>query len=107
MIVLLDVGLIDHCLFIAVGSRVSSETSFGSKQPKLEPKLVSALSKTRGLFRLFHFNIKTGSFSVLKQPNNSKLVKIETFLIPHVPDHDGGRPMEVNACILIIHMVYI
>ncbi len=22
-----------------------------------------------------------------------------------VPDHDGGRPMEVNACILITHMV--
>jgi hypothetical protein len=24
-----------------------------------------------------------------------------------VPDHDGGRPMEVNACILITHMVYL
>ncbi len=23
-----------------------------------------------------------------------------------VPDHDGGRPTEVNACILITHMVY-
>jgi hypothetical protein len=27
--------------------RVSTETRFGSKQPKLEPKLVSALSETR------------------------------------------------------------
>jgi hypothetical protein len=26
---------------------------------------------------------------------------------PIVPDHDGGRPMEVNACILITHMVYL
>ncbi len=25
----------------------------------------------------------------------------------HVPDHDGGRPIEVNACILITHMVYL
>jgi translation initiation factor 2B subunit (eIF-2B alpha/beta/delta family) len=24
-----------------------------------------------------------------------------------VPNHDGGRPMEVNACILITHMVYL
>jgi hypothetical protein len=24
-----------------------------------------------------------------------------------VPDHDGGRPMEVNACILITHMVHL
>jgi hypothetical protein len=24
-----------------------------------------------------------------------------------VPDHDGGWPMEVNACILITHMVYL
>ncbi len=31
--------------------RVSFETSFDSKQPKLEPKLVSALSETKCLFR--------------------------------------------------------
>jgi hypothetical protein len=24
-----------------------------------------------------------------------------------VPDHNGGRPMEVNACILITHRVYL
>ncbi len=51
---------------------VSSETSFGSKQPKLEPKLVSALSETRRLFRLFRFNIETGSFSISKQPKQTK-----------------------------------
>jgi hypothetical protein len=33
-------------------SRVSFETSFDSKQPKLEPKLVSALFETKCLFRL-------------------------------------------------------
>jgi hypothetical protein len=53
-------------------NRVSSETSFVSKQPKLEPKLVSALSKTRRLFRLFRFNIETGSFGVSKQPKQTK-----------------------------------
>ncbi len=36
-----------------VGTRVSFGTSFDSKQPKLEPKLVSALSETKRLFRLF------------------------------------------------------
>jgi hypothetical protein len=53
-------------------SRVSSETSFVSKQPKLELKLVSALSETRCLFWLFHFNIKTRSFSVSKLPKQTK-----------------------------------
>jgi hypothetical protein len=57
---------------IAGSTRVSSETSFVSKQPKLEPKLFSALSKTRRLFRLFRFNIKTGSFGVSKQPKQTK-----------------------------------
>ncbi len=46
--------------------RVSSETSFVSKQPKLGPKLVSALSETRC------FNIETRSFGVLIQPKQTK-----------------------------------
>jgi hypothetical protein len=40
------------------------ETSFDSKQPKLEPKLVSALSETKRLFRLFRFYTETASFGV-------------------------------------------
>jgi hypothetical protein len=44
--------------------RVSFETSFDSKQPKLEPKLVSALSETKRLFRLFRFYTETESFDV-------------------------------------------
>ncbi len=48
--------------------RVSPETSFVSKQPKL----VSALSETGRLFRLFRFNIETGSFGVSKQPKQTK-----------------------------------
>jgi hypothetical protein len=47
-----------------LASRVSFETSFDSKQPKLEPKLVSALSKTKRLFRLFRFYTETASFGV-------------------------------------------
>ncbi len=46
--------------------RVSFEISFDSKQPKLEPKLVSALSKTERLFRLFRFYTETESFDVSK-----------------------------------------
>ncbi len=42
---------------ICVGARVSFETSFDSKQPKLEPKLVSALSETKRLFRSFWFYV--------------------------------------------------
>jgi hypothetical protein len=55
-----------------MSSRVSSETSFVSKHPKLEPKLVSALSETRRLFQLFRFNIETGSFGVSKQLKQTK-----------------------------------
>jgi hypothetical protein len=36
----------------------------------------------------------------------SMQVVISIFFVT-VPDHDGGRPMEVNACILITHMVYL
>jgi hypothetical protein len=43
---------------------VSFETSFDSKQPKLELKLVSALSETKRLFRLFRFYIETERFDV-------------------------------------------
>jgi hypothetical protein len=44
---------------------VSFETSCDPKQPKLEPKLVSALSETKCLFRLFRFYTETASFGVL------------------------------------------
>jgi hypothetical protein len=45
---------------------VSCETSFDSKQPKLEPKLVSILSETSCLFRLFGFYIETACFGSTK-----------------------------------------
>ncbi len=47
---------------------MSFETSFDSKQPKLEPKLVSALSETKRLFRLFRFYTETESFDVSIEP---------------------------------------
>ncbi len=55
-----------------VPSRVSFETSFNSKQPKLEPKLVSALSETKCLFRLFRFYTETKSFDVSIEPKQTK-----------------------------------
>jgi hypothetical protein len=51
---------------------VSFETSFDSKQPKLEPKLVSTLSETQRLFRLFRFYTETESFDVSIEPNKQK-----------------------------------
>jgi hypothetical protein len=62
-----------------VSGRVSCETSFDSK----EPKLVSTLSETRRLFRLY---IETGSFSVSIEPkqkenNRNKTEKsVNTFI---------------------------
>jgi hypothetical protein len=53
-------------------TRVSFETSFDSKQPKLEPKLVSALSETKCLFRLFRFYTETESFDVLIEPKQTE-----------------------------------
>jgi hypothetical protein len=53
-------------------SRVSFETSFDSKQPKLEPKLVLALSETKCLFRLFRFYTETESFDVSIEPKQTQ-----------------------------------
>jgi hypothetical protein len=47
-----------------VSDRVSFKTSFDSKQPKLEPKLVLALSKTKRLFPLFRFYTEIEGFDV-------------------------------------------
>jgi hypothetical protein len=52
--------------------RVSFETSFDSKQPKLEPKWVSALSETKRLFRLFRFYTETESFDVSIEPKQTE-----------------------------------
>jgi hypothetical protein len=38
---------------------------------------------------------------------NSPIIDGYTLIWCSVPDHDGGRPMEVNACILTTHMVYL
>ncbi len=51
---------------------VSFETSFDSKQLKPEPKLVSALSKTKCLFWLFRFYTKTESFDVSIEPKQTE-----------------------------------
>jgi hypothetical protein len=51
---------------------VSFETSFDSKQPKLEPKLVTALPETQRLFRLFRFYTETESFDVSTEPKQTK-----------------------------------
>jgi hypothetical protein len=51
---------------------VSFETSFDSKQPKLEPKLVSALSETKRFIRLFRFYTETASFGILIEPKQKE-----------------------------------
>jgi hypothetical protein len=59
-------------LGICPSPRVSFETSFDSKQPKLEPKLVSALSETKRLFRLFRFYTETESFDFSIEPKQTE-----------------------------------
>jgi hypothetical protein len=49
----------------AVQIRVSYETRFISKEPKLEPKLVSTLSETKKLVSVVSRNSETASFIVL------------------------------------------
>ncbi len=56
----------------SIGTRVSIENSLDSKQPKLEQKLVSALSETKLLFRLFRFYTKTASFGVSIEPKQAE-----------------------------------
>jgi preprotein translocase subunit Sec61beta len=56
----------------SISTRVSFENSFDSKQPKLEPKLVSALSETKLLFRLFRFYTETASFGVSIEPKQAE-----------------------------------
>ncbi len=53
-------------------SRVSFQTSFDSKQPTLEPKLVLALSETKRLFRLFRLYTETESFDVSIEPKQTE-----------------------------------
>jgi hypothetical protein len=57
-----------------LSARVSFETCFDSKQPKLEPKLVSALSETKRSFRfrLFRFYTETESFDVSIEPKQTE-----------------------------------
>jgi hypothetical protein len=51
---------------------VSFKISLASKQPKLEPKLVSALSETKRLFRLFRFYTETQKFDVSFEPKQTE-----------------------------------
>ncbi len=53
-------------------ARVSFETSFDTKQLKLEPKLVSALSETKRLFRLFRFYTETENFDASIEPKQTE-----------------------------------
>jgi hypothetical protein len=57
---------------VCVGDRLFFETSLDSKQPKLEPKLVSALSESKHLFRLLRFYTETESFDVSIEPKQTE-----------------------------------
>ncbi len=51
---------------------------------------------------------KNDSFLCNNVPDQqSAEFQTDIYTVPIIPDHDGGRPMEVNACILTTHMVYL
>ncbi len=66
------IGSSDAICVTCTTSRVSFETSFDSKQPQLEPKLVLALSETKRLFRLFRFYTETENFNVSIEPKQTE-----------------------------------
>ncbi len=83
------------------GTRVSFENSFDSKQPKMEPKLVSALSETKLLFRLFRFFTETASFSVSIEPKQAEdqLKQTETNRNEVKRDQNCNKNYEISqAC---------
>ncbi len=60
--------------------------------------------------KLFQNESAVLQFTFLGTLRQFAIVSLSTnflYLFFIVPDHDGGRPMEVNACILITHMVYL
>ncbi len=74
-----------------VPTRVSFETSFDSKQPKL----VSALSETKRLFRLFRFYTETASFDVSMfrlNRNKQKINRNKQIWSPIHAAHRGQLP---------------
>ena len=58
--------------WMGVTIRVSNETSFALKKPKLEPKIVSVFSEKKCLFRLFRFHAETACYGVSIEPKHSK-----------------------------------
>ncbi len=55
---------------------------------------------------VIELNAAMNEWTELTQKSKQRQSAIESNILS-VPDHDGGRPMEVNACILITHMVYL
>jgi hypothetical protein len=78
---------------------VSFETSFDSKQPKLKPKLVSALSETKCLFRLFHFYTQTESFGVSIEQKQTE-DPTETKFFFSFRGHPSSRPRSYIILVL-------
>jgi hypothetical protein len=82
---------------------------------------VFAVPKLVGLLHLGHIAAKGQRYSSHKnggsEANRLAIVGYQSLAMCEiaaiaiseatVPDHDGGRPIEVNACILITHMVYL
>ncbi len=64
---------------------MSFETSLDSKQSKLEPKIVSALSEAKRLFWLFCFYFETKSFGVSVQSKQTETTGQNLHLLPNLP----------------------
>jgi hypothetical protein len=76
---------------------VSFETSSIRKQPKLEPKLVSALSETKRSFRLFRFYLETASFGVSIEPNQTENKPKQTETKGELGEFSENKQCTVNV----------
>jgi hypothetical protein len=86
--------------------RVSFETSFDSKQPKLEPKLVSALSETKRLFRLFRFYTEKENFDVSIEPKQTEdQPKQFNYLLSSLYANRAGRDWKVFQSFEIVNCI--
>jgi hypothetical protein len=84
-------------LMLNSGLRIDSELAVSEISQK---QLKSFVGKTVLFYRIYEAS------AGLSHGVGAVSVVFLTAMIG-VPDHDGGRPIEVNACILITHMVYL
>ncbi len=82
----------DQQVFKCEVKRKQSETKHAKKRSETKPR---------------ENNAKKAKRNVKEQKLNNSIGSFLAFLSLRVPDHDGGRPKQINAWFLYTHMVYL